>query len=121
MQGCGKNCGCKNCENPNGKGLATEPKTISRKRRKHDNTPKTSGDFSKITARGFLTTCMWNDYDHFILQQIVYSHVTFGEQEPDYDRLYEAFLFVLKLTVSAQTNVQDMVIKIIKTFLHKES
>ena len=83
--------------------------------------PKTSGDFSKITARGFLTTCMWNDYDHFILQQIVYSHVTFGEQESDYDRLYETFLFVLKLTGSTQTSVQDMVIKTIKTFLHKEN
>ena len=64
---------------------------------------------------------MWNDYDSFILQQIVYSHVTFGEQEPDYDRLYETFLFVLKLTGSTQTSVQDMVIKIIKTFLHKEN
>ena len=66
---------------------------------------------------------MWNDYYHFILQQIVYSQVTFRDQEPDYDRLDQTFLFVLKLTSYTQTSVQsvDMMIKIIRTFLHKEN
>ncbi len=66
---------------------------------------------------------MWNDYDHFILQQIVYSQVTFRDQEPDYDGLDQTFLFVLKLTGYTQTNVQsvDMMIKIMRTFLHKEN
>ena len=61
---------------------------------------------------------LWNDYDNLILQ-IVYSQVAFGEQEPDYDRLYETFLFVFKLTGSTNTSVQskDKVTRIIKNIL----
>ena len=51
---------------------------------------------------------LWNGFDHFILQQIVYSQVSFGEDEPDNDRVYQAFVFVSKFTngkkISAQTN-----------------
>jgi hypothetical protein len=118
IQGCSDKCGCKNCNNPYGKRVANETKTISRKRRKHDNTPKTSGDFFADHGEEFPRN-LWNDYDHFILQQIVYSQVAFGEQEPDYDRLYETFLFVFKLTGSTTTSVQskDKVTRIIKNIL----
>ena len=79
--------------------MTDESQTISRKRRKHDETPKTSSTL--CTDHGEeLPRSLWNgnDFDHFILQQIVYSQVAFGEDAPDYDRVYQVFMFVSKFT-----------------------
>ena len=102
--------------------MTNESQTISRKRRKHDDTPKTSSDFCADHGEE-LPHSLWNDFDHFILQQIVYSQVAFGEDEPDYDRVYQAFVFVSKFTngkkISAQTNKFEKVKRITKTIVEQ--
>lgn len=44
-----------------------------------------------------------SDYEWLILQQIVQSHVAFGEQEPDYDKICQIFLSVMNFT--GNTNI----------------
>ena len=74
IQGCGDNCRCRNCNNPYGKRVTNESQTVSRKRRKHDDTPKTSSDFCADHGEE-LPHSLWNDFDHFILQQIVFIYL----------------------------------------------
>ncbi len=93
IQGCSEICGWKKI------GYRTQNDQQKAKiTRQH---PKASGDFFKDHGKG-PPHDMYNDCDHFILQQIVYSQVSFGEREPYYDRLYETFLFVFKLRGSTK-------------------
>lgn len=94
MQGCNNNCGCRNCGNPHGEKKANPTPTQSRKRRKHDTTPKTSSEFVDNHGEQ-LPHGKWSDFERFILQQIVQNRVAFGEQEPDYDKICQEFLSVM--------------------------
>ena len=122
IQGCGNDCRCRNCNNPYGKRVTDEMLTISRKRRKHDDTPKTSSIFCADHGEE-LPRSLWNDFDNFILQQIVYSQVAFGEDAPDYDRVYQVFVFVSKFTNdkrnSAHTKEFEKVKRITKSIVEQ--
>jgi len=94
LQGCNLSCKCLNCENPHGpKDAAVKDRQV-RKRRKHDDLPVSSVEYLERKNEPLAPEKL-EDFEGFVLQQVVSGMQSDEVDTPDYERIFQLFKEIL--------------------------
>ena len=94
LQGCNLSCKCLNCGNPHGpKDAAVKDRQV-RKRRKHDDLPVSSVEYLERKNEPLAPEKL-EDFEVFVLQQVVSGMQSDEVDTPDYERIFQLFKEIL--------------------------